>query len=162
MNQWNASLKYRQFLVPHSRSLECWISKGVFFLYRVGLSWSDAPTPPAAPHISNPPAPLWLTASPELRRAARTLPSRGSFHRCRWRTCYPVGWGTASKAEILVPGPIAEHGVMAANQINCVSSFISNHGVQGSLTSEDVVYVSKKIQTTLGRWRALFHIWISL
>lgn len=114
------------------------------------MSRSDAPTAPAAPHISNPPAPLWLTASPELRRAARTLPSRGSFHHCRWRTCYPVGWGIASKAEILVPGPIAERGVMAANQINCVSSFISNHGVRGSLTSKDVVYVSKKFRPRWG------------
>lgn len=145
-----ASLKYRQSLVPHSRPLECWISKGVFFLYQVGLSRSDAPTAPAAPRISNPPAPLRLTASPALRRAARTLPSRGSFHHCRRRTCYPAGWGIASKAEILVPGSVAEHGVVAANQINRVSSFISNHGVRGSLMSKDVVYVSKKFRPRWG------------
>jgi len=62
----------------------------------------------------------------------------------------PVTWQVGAlprRPKSWFPGPIAEHvigGVMTANQVNCVSSFISNHRVQGSLTSKDLVYVPNK------------------
>lgn len=98
------------------------------------MGGSDAPTVPAAPDFSNPPVLLWLMASPKLWRAESTLPNSSSFNHCG---CHPVtqqAGALPARQKSWSPGPIAEHGtegVMTANQINCVSRFISNHSVQG-------------------------------
>ena len=91
--------------------LECWISEGGFFPYQVDLGWSDAPTAPAAPDFSNPPALLWLAASLELWRA-----------RYQTAACLiavdgdPVtrqAGALTARQKSWSPGPVAEHGVGA-------------------------------------------------